>query len=118
MIYQKNKVGLDEYTKLKDIENQENVENYQKNWRSIKSLKTKKMLLSNFIDKINENINEEIIIQKNKLLLKSLNSNLKYINDNNIILTGDKISKIIGIDINEDGLIIISSVLYKTKIIS
>lgn len=94
---------------------EEKIKNDQKIWKSIKSLKTKKMLLSNFIDKINENINEEIIIQKNKLLLRSLNSNLKYIDDNNIILNGEEISEIIGINTNENGLIIINNVLYKNK---
>jgi hypothetical protein len=118
MIYQKSKISPTGYINSKnieDIEDKEKIENNQKTWKDIKSLKTKKMLLSHFIDKINENVNEEIIIQKNKLLLKSLNLNLKYINDDNIILIGDDISEIIGINTNENGLIIINSVLYKNK---
>lgn len=115
MIYHNHKIEPIESINFKNTETQEKVEKYQKNWKNIKSLKNKKILLSNFINKINENINDEIIIQKNKLVLKSLISNLKYINDNNIILTNEEISKIIGIDTNDNGLIIISNFLYKSK---
>jgi hypothetical protein len=93
----------------------EKIENNQKTWKNIKSLKTKKILLSNFINNINKNIENEIIIQKNKLVLKSLLFNFKYINDDNIILNDKEITKIIGININEKGLLLISNVLYKNK---
>lgn len=84
-------------------------------WRNVKSAKTKKGLLSDYIDNINEKNENKLVIQKNKLLLKSLYSNLKYIDDDNIKIDYGKISNIIGITINEEGLLIISKDLYKDK---
>ena len=87
--------------------------NKDKNWKKIKRVKIKKILLTDFINRINHNIDNNMIIQKNRLLLKSLSLNLKYINDDNIIINNNKIYKIIGININEDGLLTINNDLYK-----
>lgn len=100
---------------FESIDNKEEIENYQKIWKNIKSLKIKKMLLSNFIDNINKNIDDKLIVQKNKLLLKSLHLNLKYIDEDNIILKNGEIVKIIGVNINEKGLLLINNFLYKNK---
>jgi hypothetical protein len=97
-------------------------ENYEQEqtkiiWKNIKDIKIKKNLLYNYVEDINECIENEIIIQKNKLLSKSLCYNLKYIDENNIIMDfyEYKIINIIGIYINKDGLLCISSNLYKNK---
>lgn len=86
-------------------------------WKDIKDIKIKKKLLSNYVENINECIENKIIIQKNKLLSKGLCYNLKYIDENNIIFDfyEYKIINIIGILINKDGLLCISSNLYKNK---
>lgn len=84
-------------------------------WKNIKSIKIRKILLYNFVEAINERNENIIVIQKNRLLLKSLCSNLKYIDDNNINLDSNKIKEIIGISINSDGLLCISKELYKEK---
>jgi hypothetical protein len=84
-------------------------------FKDIKNIKDRKLLLSKFINEINDNIpdGDEMIKQKNNLVLKSICSNIKYINDENIILDYDNIIKIIGININNKGLIIINKSLYK-----
>ena len=115
MFYHNMKMEETEFINFKNTDYLEKLENNQKIWKNIKSLKTKKMLLSNFIDKINESVDDNIIIQKNKLLLKGLTSNLKYIDDDNIILLHEEISQITGIDINDNGLLIINNILYKNK---
>lgn len=84
-------------------------------WKNIKRAKIKKGLLFDYINNIIEKNENNLVIQKNKLLLKSLYSNLKYIDDNNIKIDSRKISNIIGITKNEDGLLIISKDLYKEK---
>lgn len=89
-------------------------------FKNIKNIKLKKLLLSNFVNNINndiynENVIDEIIKQKNKLLLKSICSNLKYINEDNIILNSNRIIYIVGININNNGLINIDKVLYKNN---
>lgn len=84
-------------------------------WKNIKGAKIKKGLLFDYINNINEKNENNLVIQKNKLLLKSLYSNLKYIDDNNIKIDSRKISNIIGITKNEDGLLVISKDLYKEK---
>lgn len=112
MIYFNNKI---ENTESTTFENKHYIKNNKKNWKDIKSSKIKKMLLSKFINKINESVDDNIIIQKNKLLLKSLLSNLKYIDDNNITLINEEISQITGVDINENKLLTINNLLYKNK---
>lgn len=84
-------------------------------FKDIKNIKDRKLLLSKFVNEINDNIpdGDEMIKQKNNLVLKSICSNIKYINDENIILDSDNIIKIIGININNKGLIIINKSLYK-----
>lgn len=93
------------------------IENQQQEYifKNIKKIKYKKILLSNFIETINENIYEDNILQKNNLILKTLFGNLKKINENNVIIENGKIMRIDGIDITNDGLMIINDNLYKTK---
>lgn len=103
------KINLDKPIFKKKIENQTNV------WKNIDKLKIKKMLLTNYIDNINDNIDDELIKQKNRLILKSLILNLKYINDDNIIMNDKEIVDIIGINTNDNGLLSINNILYKNK---
>lgn len=107
---------LNNYNSDKENINKQDLQ--KKTFKNIKSIKKKKLLLSNFVDNTNNNIyNEDCIYkvtkQKNILVFKSICSNLKFINEENIILDLDKIVKIIGIDINKDGLISIDKTLYK-----
>lgn len=81
----------------------------------LKKTKQKKILLEIYIDSINENINNDINIQKNKIILKTLYTNMKNINENNIIMVDSKITRIEGLDISEDGLLILNNNLYKNK---
>lgn len=71
--------------------------------------------MEKFVNRINDNIHDgdEIIKQKNNLVLKSICSNIKNINEENIILEYDNIIKIIGINIDNKGLIILNKSLYK-----
>lgn len=81
-------------------------------FKKIKSVKVKKQLLNNYVEKFNYNIEDEIKKQKNKLLFKSLCINLKHINEDNILLKENDIIYIIGIYEN-NGLFFISDILYK-----
>lgn len=80
--------------------------------KKIKSVKVKKQLLNNYVEKFNYNIEDEIKRQKNKLLFKSLCINLKHINEDNILLKENDIIYIKGIYEN-NGLFFISDILYK-----
>lgn len=84
-------------------------------FKDIKNIKIRKILLEKFVNRINDNIHDgdEIIKQKNNLVLKSICSNIKNINEENIILEYDNIIKIIGINIDDKGLIILNKSLYK-----
>lgn len=93
---------------MASIENQQ-----QLNFGEIKNIKYKKILLSKYIEDINKN-NENINIQKNNLILKTLFTKLKDINENNIIIKNGKINEIHGIII-ENGLLILTNELYKNK---
>lgn len=105
MIYKNNSQVL--------IENNTYDENVT-NFKYIKSIKIKKQLLTSYIDKFNEEVDSEINKQKNKLLLKGICSNLKYINEDNIILKQNNIIYINGI-YEENGLLFICNELYKNK---
>ena|ERR1700730_6101502 len=87
-------------------------------WRKL-NLKYKKILLSNFVENVNKNIednNEKNIIQRNNIILKNLCSNLKNIDDNNIEIKNGRLESIEGLLINEDGLIVPKiNILYKSK---
>lgn len=93
---------------MASIENQQ-----QLNFGEIKNIKYKKILLSKYIEDINKN-NENINIQKNNLILKTLFTKLKDINENNIIIKNGKINEIHGIII-KNGLLILTNELYKNK---
>lgn len=80
--------------------------------KMIKSKKTKKILLTEFVENFNENIENEINKQKNKILLKGIFYNLNIINEDNILLKSDKIIYIRGI-YAKNGLLNISSKIYK-----
>lgn len=80
--------------------------------KMIKGKKTKKILLTEFVENFNENIENEINKQKNKILLKGIFYNLNIINEDNILLKTDKIIYIRGI-YAKNGLLNISSKLYK-----
>lgn len=84
-------------------------------FKDIKNIKIRKILLSKFVNEINDNIHDgdKMIKQKNNLVLKRICSNIKCINEENIILEYDNIIKIIGINIDDKGLIILNKSLYK-----
>lgn len=83
-------------------------------FKNIKSIKFKKMLLNDYIQKFNEQIYDEITKQKNKLLLKSLLINFKYIDEDNIILEDNSIVYIKGLYV-ENNLLRISNIIYKNQ---
>lgn len=95
----------------------ENINNEleKQTFKDIKNTKVRKILFTKFFNNINDKIpdGDKIIKQKNNLVLKSICSNMKYINDENIILVHDNIMEIIGINTDSNGLIIISKNLYK-----
>lgn len=76
--------------------------------------KYKKKLIENFIEKINNKNDNNINIQKNNLILKTLCSKLKDIDENNIIIKQGEIIEIKGV-INNKGLLNINNDLYKNK---
>lgn len=92
------------------------MENYEyaTSFKNIKSIKFKKMLLNDYILKINEQIYDKITKQKNKLLLKSLLINFKYIDEDNIILEDNIIVYINGLYV-ENNLLRISNIIYKNQ---
>lgn len=83
-------------------------------FKNIKSIKLKKMLLNDYIQKFNEQIYDEITKQKNKLLLKSLLINFKYIDEDNIVLEDNSIVYIKGLYV-ENNLLRISNIIYKKQ---
>lgn len=83
-------------------------------FKKIKSKKIKKELLINYIKEINNYIDDKTTQQKNLLIFKSLYSNLKYINEDNIILENNKIKCINGL-FEKNYLLHISKILYKNN---
>lgn len=94
-----------------------NNENEEITFKKIKSKKIKKELLLNYFEEINNYVDDETIQKKNTLIFYSLYSNLKHINEDNIILKDGKIKEIIGLVLKND-LLYISKVLYKNNKIS
>lgn len=82
--------------------------------KKIKSKKIKRELLEDYIKEINENTDDKTIQQKNRLIFKSLYSNLKYIDEDNILLKNNKIEYINGLII-KNHLLFVSNVIYKNK---
>jgi hypothetical protein len=78
-------------------------ENQQKtlDWKKLK-VRCKKKLLDNYINDINSEIDDNISSLKNKMLIKSLISELT---DEKIIMNNNKIIEIKGIKKNDEGLL-------------
>lgn len=92
------------------------IKNQQQSSFKNKGKEIQRILLTNFINDINNEVDDNEIEDKNKFVLKTLIYNLKEIDDDNVIIKDNKIEKIKGIDISDNKLLIIDkNNLYKNK---
>lgn len=84
-----------------------------KTLKDIDNISSKKIILEKYIDEINRDIKDDIKKQKNRLLLKFINNNLKNVKQENIILSKTNNIILIKESYIEDGLLFIYNIYIK-----
>jgi membrane-associated HD superfamily phosphohydrolase len=96
--YHKLYVDILEYYKMKTVKKSTKI-NVIKNWSSIRKKTLKDLVLKNFIIEVKSNYKFDEITTKNLKRELTIALNFKNVNDKNIIMENNKISKILGLNI-------------------